>query len=135
MKKVALMCTLILLWGYGSYAADDPLKSGMQLYKKNHYEDAANLIQPYLSKAASQQQGKTYLSLGLIYFANAKLYRELYHSSTAVQLGYLTKLLAADKKSESRFVKLYLGRTLVEAGKLVEAAAFFKKLRRLNLRF
>jgi tetratricopeptide (TPR) repeat protein len=127
MKKVALMCTLILLWGYGSYATDDPLKHGMQLYKKNHYEDAANLIQPYLSKGVSQQQGKTYLSLGLIYFANAKLYRELYHSSTAVQLDYLTKLLAADKKSESRFVKLYLGRTLVEAGKLVEAAAFFKK--------
>jgi hypothetical protein len=60
MKKVALMCTLILLWGYGSYAADDPLKRGMQLYKKNHYADAANLIQPYLSQAASQHQGKTY---------------------------------------------------------------------------
>ena len=127
MKKVVLLCTLILLWGYGSYAADDPLKRGMQLYKKNHYEDAADLIQSYLSKAASQQQDKTYLSLGMIYFANAKLYRELYHTSTRVQLDYLTKLLAADKKSESRFVKLYLGRTLVEAGKLVEAAAFFKK--------
>jgi tetratricopeptide (TPR) repeat protein len=127
MKKVALICALIILRGYGSYAADDPIKNSMKLYKQNHYEDAASLILPYLSEATPQQQGKTYLSLGLIYFANAKLYRELYHSSTAVQLDYLTKLLAADKKSESRFVKLYLGRTLVEAGKLVEAAAFFKK--------
>ena len=127
MKKIALISTLILWWAYGSYAADDPLKSSMKLYKKNRYEDAANLIQPYLSEAAPNQQGKTYLSLGLIYFANARLHGELYQTSTAVQLDYLTKLLAADKKSESRFVKLYLGRTLVEAGKLVEAAAFFKK--------
>ena len=130
MKKVALIFTLVFLWGYGSYAADDPIKNSMKLYKKNRYEDAANVILPYLSEADPQQQGKTYLSLGLIYFANAKLYRELYHTSTAVQLDYLTKLLAADKKSESRFVKLYLGRTLLEAGQFVEAAAFFKKFLR-----
>ncbi len=127
MKKVGLICALILMQAFGAYAADDAVKRGMQLYKKNHYEDAANLLYSHLSSAGSQGQGQTYLSLGLIYFANAKLYRELYDASTAVQIDYLTKLYAADSKSESRFVKFYLGRALMEAGELVEAAAFFKK--------
>jgi len=127
MKKVGLICILIMMQVFGSYAADDAVKRGMQLYKKNHYEDAANLLYSHLSSAGSHEQGQTYLSLGLIYFANAQLYRELYATSTAVQIDYLTKLYASDSKSESRFAKFYLGRALMEAGELVEAAAFFKK--------
>jgi tetratricopeptide (TPR) repeat protein len=127
MKRVGLICTLIVLQALGSYAAGDSIKRSMELYKKNHYEDAAILLQNNLSSADLQQPGKTYLSLGLIYFASAKLYRELYDASTAVQTDYLTKLLAADSKSESRFVSLYLGRTLLESGNYIEAAAFVKK--------
>jgi tetratricopeptide (TPR) repeat protein len=127
MRKIFLICILILMQAFVSYAVDDPLKSGMQLYKKNHYEEAAKLLYHHLSASGSKQQAETYLSLGLVYFANAKLYRELYHTSIAVQIDYLTKLFAADSKSQSRYVKFYLGKALMEAGELIEAAAFFKK--------
>jgi tetratricopeptide (TPR) repeat protein len=127
MKIVVLIWAVIIMLTAPIYAADDTIISAMKLYKKHFYTDAFNVIYNSIASGASNQQGKTYLSLGMICLANAKLYRELYHISTPVHLDYLTRLYAADVKSGSRFVKLYLGHTLLEADEFVESAAFYKK--------
>jgi len=127
MKKAGLICMLMVLLAVSTHAAKDPLKLGLQLYKKHCYEDAINLIYSYLPSADSGLQGKTYLSLGMICLANAGLYQDLYRAAIAINLDYFTRLLSVKGPSKSRLVNLYLGLTLLEAGELSEAAAFFQK--------
>jgi tetratricopeptide (TPR) repeat protein len=127
MKIVVLICAVIIMLTAPIYAADDTIISAMKLYKKHFYTDAFNVVYNSIASGASNDQDKIHLSLGMICLANAKLYRELYHISTPVHLNYLTRLYTADLKSGSRFVKLYLGHTLLEADEFVESAAFYKK--------
>ena len=110
-----------------SHAAIDPLKRGLQLYKKHHYEDAIQLLYKQLPASKPEQQGKTYLALGMICLANAALYQDLYQASTATNLDYLNRLLSAKGPAQSRLVHLYLGKTHLAAGRFSEAANFFNK--------
>jgi tetratricopeptide (TPR) repeat protein len=118
---------MMLLLAVTSHAAKDPFARAMQLYKKHHYEDAVQLLYKHLPSAESDHRAKTYLALGMICLANADLYQDLFQASTATNLDYLNRLLSAKGPAESRLVNLYLGKTLLETGKLSEAAAFFKK--------
>ena len=112
MKIVVLIGAVIIMLTAPIYAADDTIISAMKLYKKHLYMDAFNVIYNASASGASNDGGKTYLSLGMICLANAELYRELYHISTPVHLDYLTKLYAVDVESGSHLVKLYLAHTL-----------------------
>ncbi|UCE51630.1 MAG: hypothetical protein JSV31_20535 [Desulfobacterales bacterium] len=127
MKKAALICMLMVLLAVPSHAAKDPLKRGLQLYKKHRYEDALHLLYTYLPSADSGRQAKTYLSLGMICLDNANLYQDLYHAAIVINLDYFTRLLSVKGPSKSHWVNFYLGQTLLEAGELSEAVAFFKK--------
>jgi len=127
MKRIILFCAMIVLLAGSSYASGDQVQQGMQLYKKHHYEEAGSMLRSYLHSVKPDNEGSALLSLGMIYLANAELYRELYNTSVFVHLDYLGKLSAASGKDKSRFLNLYLGRVLLEAGKPDKAAAVLQK--------
>jgi len=126
MRRVLLIFTLIAFLATPLYAADDTLDRGMELYKKHRYEEAASMLQSYLSSVKPGKEGATYLSAGMVYLKNAQLYQELYQTSLSVHLDYFKRLSAVKGESRSRFVKLYMGEVLLEAGKADEAASCFK---------
>jgi tetratricopeptide (TPR) repeat protein len=127
MKKVLFLLTLVILVSTTLYAADDPLKRGMTLYKKHRYEDALKVLPTDAAAVKPNRQPKIFLSLGMICLENAKLYRELYQVSLSVNLDYLTRLITQKNQFESHLAKLYLGKTLLKSGELSESAAFFDK--------
>jgi tetratricopeptide (TPR) repeat protein len=127
MKKTGLIFLLVTMLTGPSHASIDPLTRGMQLYKKHHYEEAIHLLYTYLSSAETGHQPKTYLGLGMICLANARLYQDLYLASLETNLNYFNRLLLNKGPSGSHLVNLYLGLTLLESGQLAEAADFLKK--------
>ncbi len=125
MKKAVLILLLIVVLTGPSPAAVDPLKRGLQLYQKHHYEDAIRLLYTYLPSAESHHQAKTQLGLGMICLANARLYQSLYQTALEMNLDYFKRLLSIKGPSGSNLARLYMGLTLLEAGKPSEAATFF----------
>ena len=127
MPRSGLILAMMVLLTLPSHAAIDPLKRGLQLYKKHHYEDAIQLLYKQLPSDKSDRRAKTYLALGMICLANAGLYHDLYQASSATNLDYLNRLLSAKGPSKSQLVHLYLGKAHLETGQFSEAADFFKK--------
>jgi tetratricopeptide (TPR) repeat protein len=123
MARTLLVLTTILLVAAPSYAADNPLNRGMQLYSKHLYDEAGNALYAYLSAAGPTELGKTHLGLGMTCLASAELYRELYRASLRAQVDYLGRLVASKEPNRSRYASLYLGRAALESGKTVEAAS------------
>ena len=127
MKKTGLIFLLIVALTTPSVAAIDPLKRGMQLYKKHHYEDAIHVLYTYLPSAESKRQAKINLGLGMICLANARLYQDLYQASLGLNLDYFNRLLSIEGPAGSHLANLYLGLTLLEAGRHSAAVECFKK--------
>ena len=127
MKKAVFIFLVIAMLTGLSDAATDPLKRGMQLYKKHHYEDAIQLLYTHLTSAESNHQAKTLLGLGMICLANAHLYQNLYQASLETNLDYFNRLLSIKGPAGSHLANLYLGLTLLEAGRHSEAADCFEK--------
>jgi pentatricopeptide repeat protein len=127
MKKTGWIFLLVTMLTGPSHASIDPLTRGMQLYKKHHYEEAIHLLYTYLPSAETGRQPKTYLGLGMICLANARLYQDLYQASLATNLNYFNRLLLNKGPSGSHLVNLYLGLTLLESGQPAEAAGFLRK--------
>ncbi len=125
MKKLGSILLLTVILTGTSHAAIDPLKRGLQLYKKNHYEDAIRLLYSYLPAAENHHQAKTNLGLGMICLANARLYRDLYQAALETNLDYFKRLLAVKGPSASQMATLYMGLALLEDGKPSDAAGFF----------
>jgi tetratricopeptide (TPR) repeat protein len=118
---------IILIHAVQAFAADDVLTRAMKLYEKRHYVEAANAL---LEDSASLDQGRkgtANLVLGMIYFKNAILHRELYHAALGASQDHLKKLSAAQGKDRSHFVDLYFGQALIESGKARAAAAYLEK--------
>ena len=118
---------IMMLLAVSAYAANDPLKQGMQLYKKHRYEQAINLLYNHLASNDSGRLDKIYLGLGMSCLANAKLYRDLYQAAIAFNRDYLMRLLPVEGPSESHLIHLYLGKTHLAAGERAEAIAAFKR--------
>ncbi len=97
----------------------------MKLYEKRHYDEAAGVLRS--GAVDPSRQGAANLALGMVYFKNAVLHRELYRTSELVFQDYLKKLSAAQGRDRSRFVDLYFGETLLEAGKPDVAAIYLEK--------
>jgi len=123
MARTLLVLTTILLAAAPSYAADNPLNRGMQLYSKHLYDEAGTALYACLPAASPTELGKTYLGLGMTCLASAELYRELYRASLRAQVDYLGRLVASKEPNRSRYASLYLGRAALESGKSVEAAS------------
>lgn len=127
MRHVITTLILLLLLVPAAFAADDASAKAMKLYEKRHYAEAADLLRGALPSIEQGRQGTPRLTLGMIYLKNAELHRALYQESLAVQTDYLKKLAAGRGRSRSRFVDLYLGESLLEAGKAQAALTYFEK--------
>ncbi len=108
-------------------AADDVLTRAVKLYEKRHYEEAAALLRPNIASLGPAKQASANLALGMAYFKNAVLHRELYQASAWASQDYLKKLSALRGSSRSRFVDLYIGDTLTEVGKADVAAIYLRQ--------
>ncbi len=128
MKRFGLyLSSIILIMAAQASAAEDVVTRAMKLYEKRHYGEAASMLRPDSASAEQGRKGAVNLSLGMIYFRNAVLHRELYQASVSASMDYLQKLSAAQGKDRSRFVDLYFGQALLESGKPGTAAIYLEK--------
>jgi tetratricopeptide (TPR) repeat protein len=118
---------IILITTTQAFAADDVVTRAMKLYEKRHYDEAARMLRAESASIEPGKKGAANLALGMIYFKNAMLHRELYQAALAALQDYLKKLSAAQGKDRSRFVDLYFGEALVESGKSGAAVIYLKK--------
>ena len=119
--------SIILIAAAQAFAADDAVTRAMKLYEKRHYGEAASMLRAANASVESGKKGAANLALGMIYFKNAVLHRELYQAAVVASQDYLKKLSAAQGKDRSRFVDLYFGQALAESGKPGAAAIYLKK--------
>lgn len=110
-----------------AYAAENTVMRATKLYEKRHYEEAAGLLRSDPASIEPEKKGTANLTLGMAYFKNAELHRELYQSAVSTTRAYLKKLSAAPGKDGSRFVDLYLGEALIEKGKPGVAGTHLEK--------
>jgi len=128
MRRFGLfLLSIILITAAQASAADDVVTRAMKLYEKRHYVEAANVLREDSASLDQGKKGAANLALGMIYFKNAMLHRELYHAAVGASQDHLKKLSAARGKDRSRFVDLYFGQALVESGKTRAAATYLEK--------
>ena len=112
-----LLSSVILMAAVQAFAASDGVTRAMKLYERRHYHEAARMLRAESASIEPGKKGSANLVLGMIYFKNAVLHRDLYQAAVAASQDYLKKLSAAQGKDRSRFVDLYFGETLAESGK------------------
>jgi len=128
MKRLGLfLSSIILIIVARASAADDVVTRAMKLYEKRHYVEAASALREEGGSVEQGRKGAADLTLGMIYLKNAALHRDLYQAALGASQDYLKKLSAAQGKDRSRFVDLYFGQVLTEAGKSHEAATYLKR--------
>ena len=118
---------IILIAAVQAFAADDAVTRAMKLYEKRHYGEAASMLRKGSASIEQGKKGAANLALGMIYFKNAVLHRELYHAAVVASQDYLKKLSTAQGRDRSRFVDLYFGQALAESGKPGVASIYLKK--------
>lgn len=116
-----------LLDSAGSSAADDAVQKSAQLLEKHYYESASAALR--IEAAKGELPPVAALTLARIYVNNAQLYRALHRSSLDTGVTYLKKL-SAQKTDRSKYVALYLGEYLNEAGQGKAAAAQLSRFAR-----
>jgi tetratricopeptide (TPR) repeat protein len=121
------LSSIILITATQAFAADDVVTRAMKLYEKRHYDEAARMLRTESASIEQSKRGSVTLALGMIYFKNAMLHRELYQAAVVASQDYLKKLSSAQGKDRSRFVDLYFGEALVESGRSGTAAIYLKK--------
>ena len=128
MRRLGFFLLSILLAGTAqAYAADDVVTRAMRLYEKRHYDEAARMLRSESASIEPGKKGNANLALGMTYFKNAVLHRDLYQAANVTSQDYLKKLSAVQGENRSRFVDLYFGEALVESGKAGAAAVYLGK--------
>jgi len=93
-RFVLFLASMVLLVSAQASAADDVLTRAVKLYEKRHYDEAVGLLRASAASLDQAKQGSANLALGMIYFKNAVLHRELYLASAWASQDYLKKLSA-----------------------------------------
>lgn len=133
MKRFGSFLSLIILIAAAqASAADDAVMRGMKLYERRHYVEAASVLREESGSVEQGKKGAVDLALGMVYLKNATLHRELYQAALGASQDYLKKLSAVRGKDRGRFVDLYFGQALTEAGKSHEAAIYLKRFSQGN---
>ena len=128
MKRFGLFLPSIILTTVAlASAAEDVVTRAMKLYEKRHYGEAASMLRADSFSVGQGKKGAADLALGMIYFRNALLHRELYQTSVSASKDYLKRLSAVQGKDRSRFVDFYLGQALLESGKPGAGAIYLEK--------
>jgi len=118
---------IILITATQAFADDDVVTRAMKLYEKRHYDEAARMLRADSASLDQDRKGSVNLALGMIYFKDAVLHRELYQAALFASQDYLKRLSVAQGPDRSRFVDLYFGEALVESGNSSAAAIHLKK--------
>jgi tetratricopeptide (TPR) repeat protein len=126
-RLVIFLLSIILITAMQAFGADDLVTHAMKLYEKRHYDEAARMLRADVASVEQGKKGSANLALGMIYFKNAVLHRELYQAAIVVSQDYLKKLSTAKGGDRSRFVNLYFGDALVESGNFAEATIHLEK--------
>jgi len=121
------LSSIILIAATQVFAADDVVTRAMKLYEKRHYDEAARMLRADSASLDQGKKGSANLALGMIYFKDAVLHRELYQAAVVTSQDYLKRLSVARGPDRSRFVDLYFGEALVESGHSSAAAIHLKK--------
>lgn len=124
MKKILALASALFLLNAASVSAD-PAKSGVEALQKNRYEEAVVLFTG--ARAQAKPDALDSLNFGVALAESAKLYRDLYALSVKLHVDYLERIAPVAGRERSRYARLYLGRTLLEAGKPKEAARAFER--------
>lgn len=130
MRRFVLLHVAAIVAVATAYAADDAVTRAMKLYDKRHYDEAVNALRGDVASIEPAKQGAAHLALGMAYFRNAVLHRELYRAAGSLTRDFLQTVSATRGKDRSRFVDLYLGHALMETGKPSLAAASLEKFSR-----
>jgi hypothetical protein len=72
------LSSIILITAAQASGADDAVTRAMKLYEKRHYNEAASVLREESASIEQGRKGAAHLALGMIYFKNAVLHRELY---------------------------------------------------------
>lgn len=119
---------LILICPYGSvYAKKNAVETGMKLIRAHRYEEAIKILRSNIESASIKNLSEAHLALGMAYFKNARLHRELYNTSIVVHGEYLEKLANVRRKSKSIYVNLYFGETLLAMKQPKKARIYLNK--------
>lgn len=126
MKKILILASALFLLN-PAFASADPVKSGIEALQKNRYEEAVVFFSSASAQAGKPQDALLSLNFGIALAESAKLYRDLYGLSVKLHTDYLKRIASVAGTERSRYGRLYLGRTLLEAGKAKEAAGVFER--------
>jgi tetratricopeptide (TPR) repeat protein len=121
------LSSIILIAAAQVFASDDVVTGAMKLYERRHYNEAARMLRADNASFDQGKKGSVNLALGMIYFKDAVLHRDLYQAAVVASQDYLKRLSAAQGPDRSRFVDLYFGEALVESGNSSAAAIHLKK--------
>ena len=128
MRRLGIfLSSIILIAAAQVFAADDVVMRAMKLHEKRHYDEAVSMLRPDNASIEQGRKGAAHLALGMIYFKNAVLHRELYQAAVATSQDYLKKLSGVRGKDRSRFADLYFGEALIESAKFGAAAICLKR--------
>lgn len=126
MKKILILVSLLFLL-YPVSASADPVKDGIEALRKNRYEEAVAFFSSAYAEGGKHQNAVFDLNFGISLAESARLYNDLYRLSVKLHADYLQRIASVAGKERSRYARLYLGRTLLEAGKAKEAAAALER--------
>jgi tetratricopeptide (TPR) repeat protein len=133
MRRLSVfLSSVILIAAAQAFAADDVVTRAMKLYEKRHYHEVARVLRTENASIEPGKKGSANLALGMVYFKNAVLHRELYQTALVASQDYLKKLSAAQGKDRSRFVDLYFGEALIESGKPGAGASHLRRFSQGN---
>ena len=127
MKRFIVIVLASVLTAAAAFGAADAVTRATKLYEKRHYGEAVSLLRAESGSIDQSNQGAANLILGMAYFKNAQLHRELQQAAATATQDYLKKLAAAQGQSRSRYVDFYLGDVLLETGKAGVAAIYLEK--------
>ncbi len=120
LKKISIaLAALLFLRPAFSFAG--PVASGVEALRKNRYEEAVVLFAS--APEDVRKNALADLNFGMALSESAKLYKDLYGLSIRLHADYLERVASVKGSERSRYARLYLGRTLLEAGNPREAAA------------
>ncbi len=127
MKRFIIVVLAPVFMTAAAFGAEDAVTRATRLYEKRHYGETVSLLRAETGSIDQKNQGTANLVLGMAYFKNAQLHRELQLAAATASQDYLKKLAAAQGQSRSRYVDFYLGDVLLDTGKAGVAAIYLEK--------
>lgn len=133
MKKVLpvlLIFVVLMTAPLSAFAAGADIHKGIQLFRKHHYHDAANVLHTVLPNTTPAQYHRAQLNFGMVCLANARFYDRLDQTTRPLQIEYLKHLVEPDQGqtgATSLLASLYLGKAYMSSAQPESAIPLLKQ--------